>query len=545
MNGKEAPSSEYAPSFEKQEKSGAKIAYIAEELPSLTTVFYLFLEKQLGNLADDFQVIPRITTTPSPRGVRTSEFISVFQTQSAYKHQFHEALSKVGEFEKETFENIDSIIAHFGGMYAKKRTFERLRNYVINSVPSRRYRSREVLIRNRFSPVLYDTFCGIQLKHFGDPTTICKRSIELFSYLLDNSIDPVRVNSVDGFEEYSNNHQINQWLTEIKQKFKAEEELYKEVENKKGGVVSISFPKFIREKDGSHAPGVTKVEKDSDGNEIYPVFELPLSSLRILERECLSIVVVGPPNSGKTSLVASLLYHSRRFIEKTKTLPQFSDLNLNCGYVDLDEWTPDARRLLSPELGLERKQRTWDQNLASSVFHEFLMSKNQDRAQIIFADAPGGELKQGSSMQYIPGEILKTVITPADGGIVVTNDWNQQTIWRNALRDVGIPPIAMVSSRRSLEIDTLTNRTIDSTITQFKGKNNNKVISGRIVGLNREVKLNDDFIEKLVPMLLLDILPGLISTRRNKIGYRLQTLALEQGIERLLFTAAGFPKELR
>ena len=542
MNGKEAPSSEYAPSFDKQEKRSAKIAYIAEDIPSLTTVFYLFLEKQCGNLDDDFQVISRITPRSS-HGTRTSEFISVFSTNSAYKQEFFKVLDKV---RSEVFQEVLRKANEIGTfdirtVYKTEGTFKRLRNYVIASVPNKKYKSREVLIRNGFSPTFYDIFCGIQLKHFGNPTEVCKKSFELFSFLLDNQVDAVTARRIEGFEEYCSYQNVNGWADEIRKKLESDSKYVKEALSSQQGVINVSFPKIKRDEKGNVRAGETEVERDSDGNEIHPVFELPLNALRILENENLSIVVIGPPNSGKTSLVASLLYHSRQFIDKVKTLPQFSDLNLKCGYIDLDEWTPDARRLLSPELGLERKQKFWDQDLARNVFQEFLVSKGSD-TQIVFADAPGGELKHGSST-YEPGEILKTVIAPADGGIVITNNWDQQYVWRNALKEVGIPPIMLVSSRKGLEIDPSTKRLVNSTITQFYGEKG--IISGRVVGLTREVKLNDEFIEKAVPLLLLRVLPGLIIERKNKVKYRLQSLAIEQGFERLLYDAAMHETDIR
>ena len=505
--------------MEKENTERVSIVYLDEDIPSLLTILRLFVKQKLGKLTDDFEVLPRIKQSKS-FGARTSEFISVFSTRSSIEEDFENDWS---QFLQKMRESDDEEALDFRSSTRKTFILCRLKNYALQCHQKKGVSPRQVLEGMGSSSALYDTFIGIQSRYFGDQRRIFQETFKLLAFFIDNKKDPFKTLEVDCFEEYSDPINSSARLSSLCLSADRRDRSYQKALRKRG-VFTVSFPKLKRQPDGHVRAGETEIERDDKGKEIFPVFEFPLGALKILEGENLSIVVVGPPHSGKTSLVASLLYRAEQFIDGVKQNPQFSDSRLKCGYVDLDEWTPDARRLLSQQPQLPRKQTPWNNSLASKVFHQYLASKKFG-AQITFCDSPGGEFDPEEGC-HKPNDILRTIIAPADAAIVLTSEWRQQNAWRKVLSELGIKPIVFLHSRPGVELDSQTGLPIDSTITTFsKGS---LILSGRIVNLTGDIKEHDGFIERAVPILLLHILPSLVQEKNDKIRSQLSLLSREQ-----------------
>jgi hypothetical protein len=506
MSTPEQPTREQGFTPEKKREEGASIVYIDQQIPGLDLVFSLYFKKISGEIAPEFKIIPRDAPAGAVGG-SNPEFLSVFSTSPNFQNELPGC-----------FPHPDFLLTEeeYRGAtkWVKKRltVWERLRNYIVQSRSKEGKLSREHVVENGFSPVLYDTFCGIQLRHFGDPQAICQKGFELLSFVLRQSLDPMKIESVGEFGIYRNPRNIRSWLEKAEKQIDVQEARDEEAKNK-GQEVVVTFPKLVRNKEsGELKPGETEIEKDAEGNKIWVEVKCPLGALRILERETFGVVILGPPHSGKTSLVLSLIHHTRKFIAWAKEQEGMSDLQLDCNCVDLDIYTPDALRALEPGLNLGRKQIPWSQEVANQVYRDFSSAKEGEH-QIIFCDSPGGEFDPETE-SHKPNDILKTIIAPADAAIVITGNWSHQRAWRLLLRIVGVPSTAYLHSRSKTEINPITDHPIDSAITTFVP--GSRYFSGRIAGL-KGVKEEDEFIEKAIPLLLLQILPRLAEERRAKM----------------------------
>ena len=129
--------------------------------------------------------------------------------------------------------------------------------------------------------------------------------------------------------------------------------------------------------------------------------------------------------------------------------------------------------------------------------HIILFVAAKQEVNIVIADLPGEV-----------SDITETLTVPADGGIIITKDWDEMGVWDRVLIRCGVRKIAQARSRMPEE-------GLESVVTLFKP---GRLLSGRVTGLDRVVKSWDPFIFYLAVFLLFDLLPSLVSQRERVVN---------------------------
>ncbi len=230
-------------------------------------------------------------------------------------------------------------------------------------------------------------------------------------------------------------------------------------------------------------------------------FELREGKIFELMRAHVGVVVGGPAGSGKSTLVASLTAGVRDNVESLKTRHGWEKLELTVEAVDLDLGTPTLNAIATGR-GWEREElatlkQPWTQELALAALERFAAAKA--RANIVFADLPGGPV----------GTITEIAAAAADAAILLSWDWGLMSEWRAFLNRLGI---ALVSQARSYRDEDA--RGLTSMMRLYAP---GRIFTGRIVGLDRVGRSWDRFISWQTEFLPFDILPAIITKRREKL----------------------------
>ncbi|MBI2052329.1 MAG: hypothetical protein HYT38_01445 [Candidatus Sungbacteria bacterium] len=182
---------------------------------------------------------------------------------------------------------------------------------------------------------------------------------------------------------------------------------------------------------------------------------------------------------------------------KSRALFRGFEVNVECVNVDLATPTVAA---IGQAQGKDRQalnmaKRPWTVELALEALNEFLVAKS--RSSLVIADLPGGRVDQITEITGVLGDV----------GIIITRDWNRMAEWEEFYGRMGIVLVAQSRSR-------LLDEGLESVVTRYhKGK----IIAGRVIGLDRVVRSWDSFVSCVAKVLLFDLIPEFIESRRKKL----------------------------
>ena len=233
---------------------------------------------------------------------------------------------------------------------------------------------------------------------------------------------------------------------------------------------------------------------------------LALQSARIC------IGVGGPKGSGKSTLAASLALEMQNEILSLQSRAGWENFSLAVEVVNLDLATPTvdaiaAGRAKGEREALRAQKRPWTEALALEALSALLAAKA--RANVVIADMPGG---------ITP--ITEIVAAAADTVILIANDWSLMNPWWNfAAKRMGLELVARARSRRSIpEPDLQGAEGRDTAFTSMvKQHRPGRMISGRVVDLDRIVRSWDPYISRANKFLLFDILPAFVMRRQERL----------------------------
>lgn len=231
--------------------------------------------------------------------------------------------------------------------------------------------------------------------------------------------------------------------------------------------------------------------------------EFAENRLRLLEGQHLAVVMCGPPNSGKSSSLASLVVCIQDEVDSLRSRPGWKRLGLSVEYLDLDLASPTAKAVyeMDPEgLRIASTVRQpcgpWTKELAFRALDMFMEARR--RVNILLVDLPG------------KADLLTEIISaPADVGIALYRVGERFRVyeWQRFMRRMGIERVAEARTRAG----TLGQ---PSAVARF---DSGKRVVGWIEGLQRVVRPWDPFISFLSEALLFDILPSLVERRERKV----------------------------
>lgn len=466
----------------------ASVVFLQESPPSLPSLLTLWLYEQNGRLEPEYQIVSKLSPLKG-KGISEFEFASIFPWRDRpgdftrnLLQQIHPPAYQFLSLSQRVRENSDVLNRLFGyaGFYQSL-----VKGNFTESV-------RGKLEGQKFSTLLYDILTGIALKNFGDIDEICRESLKVIDLFVGRRIDAIRLKDISGFEEYLDRENILRWIVQAEINLEEEHRNGEDWENRYGNY-QVRLPVFQKEPPGILRPGETRITD-------WETVDLPWGNLKFLEKNRISLAIVGPPGSGKSSLAISLAESMQKFIEHSREV--LPGLKLEIGLVDLDVWTPDTNIMLGR--ATTRKETPFTKDRATQVVRELM----GEAANIVIADSPGGDPRN-------PANFSGYVISPADCSIVITRDWENQKSWLAKTKELGIHQVGFIHSRPEGELDEETGNPIQSAVTLFSKKNLS--ISGRIVGLKREVKEEDEFLETATPLLLLYILPSIVQQRHTRL----------------------------
>lgn len=221
-------------------------------------------------------------------------------------------------------------------------------------------------------------------------------------------------------------------------------------------------------------------------------FELNIARAELLRDEHLIIVVGGRPNVGKSTFSVSLEKSVARELERINAL---LGVSLNSRVVDMDEATPVSTQIGRGAPPEEVRKHSWDRALAARAAQK--LRKTSDEANITIADVPGGN----------PDNITRALVGSADAAIILGREnWeDEMRTWGDFFKQIGVQVLGKIRSRMPEEVHGGDLRTYQR----------GQFVSGRVVGLSREIIENDKLIDNVAKILIVDLLPTMIQKREG------------------------------
>lgn len=210
------------------------------------------------------------------------------------------------------------------------------------------------------------------------------------------------------------------------------------------------------------------------------------------------ICVVGPPNSGKSTVAATLEVVASCLIKSLASRDAWSPLQLSVKALDADLGTPTVGAIAEGHgrnrEALRAAKKPWTMELGQQAVDGVI--RERAATNLVIVDIPGRI-----------DEISELILGVADCGIILTHDWSLKASWSKFLGKMGVELLAQARTwRKPVELG--------STIRVF---DRGQVLTGRITGLQRTVWSWDPFIKFLAAALLYDFFPSIIAERQRKI----------------------------
>lgn len=211
----------------------------------------------------------------------------------------------------------------------------------------------------------------------------------------------------------------------------------------------------------------------------------------------LALVIGGPSSSGKSTATATVVDEINNLIKSLKSRTGWSEFGLSVKYVNLDKGTPVGQFILDQRGQdsnlLKKAKRPWTEKRARAGLRDLIAAKQAHN--IVVADLPGKI-----------DNLTRILSCGADGSIIITRDWSKMDEWKSLFGEMGLPHLAQAFTR-------LPQDGMASTVKRY----NERILSGRISGLERTVCSWDPFLNFLAKALLFDILPRLVEFRQRAI----------------------------
>ncbi len=222
------------------------------------------------------------------------------------------------------------------------------------------------------------------------------------------------------------------------------------------------------------------------------------SNIAALTDQHITVIVGGPPGSGKTTATVTLVNEMNNLIQSLRTRFGWEAFNLSVKYLSLDLGTPVGDFIISQQgqnrdLVNNAKQR-WTPEFAEAGLHAMLQAKHEHN--IVIADLPG----------QIDG-LTRLLSCGADGSIILSRDWSKVDEWKRFFAEMGQANLSQALSRSPEE-------GFMSTVKVYR---RGHFLSGRVSGLMRVVCSWDPFLHFLAKALLFDLLPSLVTSRLQTI----------------------------
>lgn len=210
--------------------------------------------------------------------------------------------------------------------------------------------------------------------------------------------------------------------------------------------------------------------------------------VRLLENRQIRIAACGPPGSGKSTSCATITSEIRVILDSLLSRPDFSNLKINVGSIDLDLGSPTLE-LINVGLGTDRERHKdlktkWE----IEKVYPALVQLESLTENIIFVDLPGKI-----------DEITHLLLSTIDMALIITSDWQKVNEWRNLLKSFGIKNVAEARSYLLLEEDKP-----ESLVKYY----NSHYTTGRLVGVKRKLRNWDSYLEFLARALLFQYIPN-------------------------------------
>lgn len=484
-----------------EDQEGAPIVYISGDIPDPATIIDIYLNRKLGNISPDYQLFPSLSVGQT---IQTNEFVSISTTRKGFGHNLRDMINELS-YEDGLSDNEKIRLRQ------EMRILKRITNYVTITRETLGYGKEKSplgkLRKLKASTIFYDLMVGVSLRHHDDPKQIIEASSQLIDHLVDERIDPFTIKEKPDLEFAA----IERIISNSK---RLQEFLGSEIDSthKDAGVwpmMEFELQEFLRDDKGHMEYGETRTEKEPF------VLKRALGRLRMLEGQKVSLVIAGPPHSGKSTLTASLFLEMNSLLDTVRNNINYADLSVRCGNVDLDKSTPDVQRILHQETN-ERVKSRWTNERALDVALEFI---DKD-ASIVIADAPGGKPDHVTDVVVAPADIALLLIAAEEG-----ETWAKiRDQWRESLTNVGVKTAVLVNSRQAGGVNPSTNEEIVSAVTNFKWLEGSapdnsdwiRYVGGRVVGLEMKPLENDPFVSTLAKLLVFDIFPQVVTDRKRR-----------------------------
>lgn len=227
----------------------------------------------------------------------------------------------------------------------------------------------------------------------------------------------------------------------------------------------------------------------------YKQFEFNLGNLALLKQAHLGLVVGGSPNSGKSTLSASLYEAMKDLIHLGIASRVVEASEVNVGICDLDSAAPTIKFITRGRIPSKQRGTPWGISSLLQTHRDFSITIG--RCNVTIGDLPGGK----------PDDITELLVHPAQFSIVIDKDYQESMkMWQDYFLGVNYPtPLVGIHSRfHDPEREMSGIRSYESVVAKRSAKN---FLSGRVVDFDRVVQQDNPFVDFAAKVLLLDFLP--------------------------------------
>lgn len=205
-----------------------------------------------------------------------------------------------------------------------------------------------------------------------------------------------------------------------------------------------------------------------------------------------TVVIGGSPNSGKSTFAASLYAEMRQLIENCERDGILPNRQLTVGLCDLDLSSPTSCFIAQGKKVGRGEKQFWDNQLVDRAVKS--LKGKQQKHRVVIADLPGG----------VPDHITSRLSQEANFSILIDHQLLKQNSWREFLLGAHFPIHIMGIHTRFGEPDRLSAIRVYESRTLGDKLN---FLRGRVVDLDRQLKLGDPVIQLAAHVLLFDYLP--------------------------------------
>jgi len=468
----------------------AKVLYLSgEAIPSPATIFAYWCLRRLELVEKplDCIVVPTLT---KGEAVISPEYINLPEMDGKEGRAF---LSR----------SVDKVLAIANDLnYSQKESIKKIASYINYTFISKNKSQKEAFEKRNIPDVLYKHLVNAIASSPEDPQNILERVTRIIDNYVEVGLNPF-VLDVSRGEVRS--EEIGLLLDSKIQTLSAQIKDFQDIQ--KGKRITVEIPVLQKDKKGRVSIGETRIVR-------YLEVERALARAKILVGEKVGFAIVGPKNSGKSTLVANLALAVDRFCTQ---LYEETDIKLKVGTIDFDVSTPDVDLVTREKAkGKERKLRgkvKWSKDKAANVALRYL----ERNTNINLIDTPGGS----------PDEITDILLKTVDDVLLIIAEkddekWGQESrIWKEALKKNGFSTKILVRSRLEGEKSRTTSKLVETSITSVSWRRLGdeeeyswiERLGARITSLDRKL-INQAVFDDLAALLVLDILPQIVIDKK-------------------------------